>query len=270
MMQDIDNITLKTVANQFLGQLPKDVARAYKLEVTLFVDWFDEKKTVVNLAAIEVASYAERFSNEAQDEQKLEILRRFLTFVKESGYTTVPLSASVKAHRAIALTNTKEVRKKSQSDRNVLTQKGYDDLLRERDNLLKQRPQVLEEIRRAAADKDFRENAPLHAAREQLGYIDGRIQELEQVIRNAAIISSDKHSQGCVCVGNTVTLVMQSTGKTLCYTIVGPKEANPSQGKISHVSPIGQAIIGHHEGEVVEVIVPSGIVRYRIEHINIS
>lgn len=159
---------------------------------------------------------------------------------------------------------TKTARKQMQSDMCVLTQKGYDDILREIRGLEDQRPYVLEEIRRAAADKDFRENAPLHAAREQLGYIDGRLQELATIIRNATIIAQHEQSSLCVCVGKTVTLCALASGMVLCYTIVGPKEANPADGRISHISPIGKALLGHNQGEMVEVIVPSGKVQYRI------
>jgi transcription elongation factor GreA len=161
----------------------------------------------------------------------------------------------------------KTAREQTQSDMCVLTQKGYDDIVKELNELKEQRPHVLEEISRAAADKDFRENAPLHAAREQLGYIDGRIQDLEATLKNATIIVQSKQSSLCVCVGRKVTLVALASGKTQCYTIVGPKEANPGSGKISHISPIGKALIGCNQGETVEVVVPAGIVQYRIDKV---
>jgi len=161
----------------------------------------------------------------------------------------------------------KTARKQTQSDLCVLTQKGYDDIVKELDELKAQRPQVLEEISRAAADKDFRENSPLHAAREQMGYIDGRIYELEATLKNANIITQNKQSSLRICVGKTVTLVALASGKMQCYTIVGPKEANPASGKISHISPIGKALIGHNQGETVEVVVPSGKVQYRIDKV---
>jgi len=155
----------------------------------------------------------------------------------------------------------------AQADVGVLTQKGYDDIIGEISSLKSQRPLVLEEIRRAAADKDFRENAPLHAAREQLGYIDGRIKELEITLKNATIIAPHKHPSFRVCVGKTVTLVALVSGKTQCYTIVGPKEANPANGKISHISPIGMALIGRNQGETLEVVVPAGKVQYLIDKV---
>lgn len=161
----------------------------------------------------------------------------------------------------------KTAREQSLSEMCVLTQKGYDDIIIELSDLKSRRPTVLEEIRRAAADKDFRENAPLHAAREQLGYIDGRIQELESTLKNATIIAQNEHPSSRVCVGKTVALEALSSGKKQCYTIVGPKEANPADGKISHISPIGKALIGRNQGETVEVIVPAGKVQYRIDKV---
>ncbi|MCL2706560.1 MAG: transcription elongation factor GreA [Dehalococcoidia bacterium] len=155
-----------------------------------------------------------------------------------------------------------------QSDMCALTQKGYDNIVKELGDLKNQRPQVLDDIRRAAADKDFRENAPLHAAREQLSYMDGRIQELEATLKNATIIAPNKQHGLQICLGKTVTLVDLASGKMHCYTIVGPKEANPTGGKISHISPIGKALIGHSQGETVDVVVPSGKVCYRIDAVD--
>jgi len=149
----------------------------------------------------------------------------------------------------------------------VLTQQGYDDILTEVATLKSKRPQVLEELRRAAADKDFRENAPLHAAREQLGHIDGRIQELSAIIKSASIIGERNEDRGRVAPGNTVSMVEESSGLKISYTIVGPKEANPVQGKISYVSPIGKAVMGKAKGDVVVVASPSGCRSYRIENI---
>jgi transcription elongation factor GreA len=174
---------------------------------------------------------------------------------------------NLKARKDKALPESKASREQAQSDMGVLTQQGYDDIQKELVSLKSQRPTVLEDIRRAAADKDFRENAPLHAAREQLGHIDGRIKELEAIVKTATIIHSSDRSKSRVTVGKTVELVAVVTGKIQRYTIVGPKESDPAKGKISHVSPIGKAILGKNLGDVVEVIVPVGKIQYRIDKV---
>jgi transcription elongation factor GreA len=215
---------------------------------------------------MDIAGYSERFSaSDTESVQKLEVVRKFLAYAKKEGWTESNMSGHLKARKEKIAPSAKT--QTSQSDMCVLTPQGDEDMQKELTSLNSPRPPVLEEIRRAAADKDFRENAPLHAAREQLGYIDGRIQELEAIANNAVIIDSSDKSRSRVAVGDTVVLVAVATGKTQTLTIVGPKESDPSKGKISHVSPIGKAVIGRKQGETVDVIVPSGKMQYRIEKV---
>ena len=260
--------TLNDAATQFLNQLPKEAAAAAAPEIRRFVSWFHADKDMESFTAIEIAGYSERFSaSDTEHAHKLEILRKFLAYAKKENLTESNLAVNLKARKDKTLPESKAVREQAQSDMGVLTQAGYDDIQKELVALKSQRPTVLEDIRRAAADKDFRENSPLHAAREQLGHIDGRIQDLEAIIKSATIIDQHDHSKSRICVGKTVTLVAVATGKVHCYTIVGPKESDPAKGKISHVSPIGKAIIGKKQGEVVEAIVPVGKIQYRIEKV---
>lgn len=122
-------------------------------------------------------------------------------------------------------------------------------------------------MRRAAADKDFRENAPLEVAREQRGQLEGRIKELEEAVKSAIIIDEKQKVTPKVSIGNRVALRDLVSGEELCYMIVSPREVDPLTGKISNASPIGKAIISRGEGEVVEVITPAGKFRYQIEQI---
>jgi transcription elongation factor GreA len=119
-------------------------------------------------------------------------------------------------------------------------------------------------MRRAAADKDFRENAPLDAAREQKGHIDGRIRELEETLKLAAIIDGTRETSLKVIVGDKVTLKDEACGETVCYTIVSTRETDPTNGKISHHSPIGKAVLGKAQGEKVEIVAPLGRIKFLI------
>jgi transcription elongation factor GreA len=268
MSENSQKPTLNDASAQFLSSLPPQTAGEYASEIKRFTGWFHGEKLFESLTPMDVAGYSERFSaSDTESAHKLEIVRKFLAYAKKEGWTECNLAVSLKARREKAPPATKADKEQAQSDMSVLTQQGYDDIQKELASLKCQRPQVLEEIRRAAADKDFRENAPLHAAREQLGHIDGRIQELEAITRSATIIEHSDKSRSRVAVGSTVALVAVATCKTQTFTIVGPKESDPSHGKISHVSPIGKAIIGKKQGDTVEVIVPSGKVRYRIEKV---
>ncbi len=257
---------MNDAASKFLSGLPPDIAKSSAPEIKRFVSWFRGEKLVGSLTPLDVAGYSERFSaSDTDHSRKLEILRKFLTHARKEGWTESNLSVHLKARKDKTLPAART--QQTQADMGVLTQQAYADIQKELVSLKSQRPQVLEDIRRAAADKDFRENAPLHAAREELGHIDGRIKELEAIVKTATIIDQSDKSRTCVTVGNTVVLVAVATSKAQTYTIVGPKESDPTRGKISHVSPIGKAIIGKKEGDTVEVVVPSGKIQYRIDRV---
>lgn len=268
MSDSSSGVTLNNAASQFLGNLSSDSARVSAPEIKRFVSWFHGEKPIGSLSPLDVAGYSERFSASDTDHMnKVESLRKFLAYARKEGWTESNLSVHLKARKDKALPPTKVSREQAQSDLGVLTQQGYEDIQKELVSLRSQRPAVLEDIRRAAADKDFKENAPLHAAREQLGHIDGRIQELEAITKTATIIDQSEKSRSRVTVGNTVVLVAVATGKVQTYKIVGPKESDPTKGKISHVSPIGKAIIGKKQGDTVEVTVPAGKIQYRIDKV---
>jgi transcription elongation factor GreA len=267
MAEDLPKITLNDAATQFLRSLPVEVSKTSAPEVMRFVSWFRGEKPIEGLTPMDVSAFSERFSaSDTEQSRKLEILRKFLAYAKKEGWTESNLSVHLKARKEKAAPAPSQ--QQIQSDLAVVTQQGFDDIQKELVSLRAQRPSVLEDIRRAAADKDFKENAPLHAAREQLGHIDGRIQELEAITKSATIIGQNEKSMSRVTLGATVVLVAPATGKTQTYKIVGPKESDPAKGKISHVSPIGKAIIGKKQGDTVEVVVPAGKISYRIEKVD--
>jgi transcription elongation factor GreA len=121
-------------------------------------------------------------------------------------------------------------------------------------------------MQKAAADKDFRENAPLAAAREQKAHLDGRIKEIEAILNQAKIIGEGQDISKAK-FGDTVVLRDLSSGKEFSYTLVDPREANPVKGKLSAASPLGKAILDKETGQTVEVAAPAGTFCCRIESI---
>jgi len=117
------------------------------------------------------------------------------------------------------------------------------------------------------AEGDLKENANYHDAKEQLAFVEGRIHYLENILRSATIIANDGGSD-VVAVGSKVTIVEDGTDDEEIYSIVGAAEANPSEGKISHLSPIGLALIGAKKGEKVRVATPSGTIIFKVKKIN--
>ena len=127
------------------------------------------------------------------------------------------------------------------------------------------RPAVIAAIAEARAHGDLKENAEYHAAREQQGFIEGRIKDIESKLSNSTIVDITKIPESSkVIFASTVTLINTETDNEMQYQIVGIDEADIKNGKISVTSPIARALIGKEEGDVVEVSTPSGLVEYEI------
>lgn len=130
------------------------------------------------------------------------------------------------------------------------------------------RPKVISDISDAREHGDLKENAEYHAAREQQGFIEGRIQDLEGKLSNAQVIDikTIPHT-GKVIFGTTIRIINVDTDETVQYRIVGDDEANIKEGRISVSSPIARALIGKEEGDVVSIKIPAGVVEYEIDSV---
>ncbi len=145
----------------------------------------------------------------------------------------------------------------------ILTENGYKKLKDELEYLKNVAlPQVAERIAEAKELGDLSENAEYQDAKDEQGLIAKRIMEIEEILRNATILSTEGVDTEIVEVGNKV--VVESDGKKFEYEIVGMNEANPSQGKISNESPLGMALLGKKRGDEVELDLPKGKVKYKI------
>jgi transcription elongation factor GreA len=144
--------------------------------------------------------------------------------------------------------------------REPLTLTGAERLREELAELKKTaRPQIIAAIAEARAHGDLKENAEYHAAREQQGFIEGRIQHIEGTLGNSQVIDvRTLNAGGRVVFGATVTVADENDGKETTYQIVGDIEADISANRIAISSPIARAMIGKSEGDVVEVIAPGG------------
>lgn len=145
-----------------------------------------------------------------------------------------------------------------------LTKTGLDELKKEYDELSNiKRPLIVQRVSDAREMGDLSENAEYSAAREELAFIDGRIEELEELLKQVNVIEEDQQtSSNHVKLGSQVTV--KQNGNNIVYSVVGEWEANPSEKKISHESPLGKALLGKKVGESVEVTAPVGKITYTI------
>lgn len=148
-----------------------------------------------------------------------------------------------------------------------LTKAGAERLRAELDRLKKQeRPAVIEAIAEARAHGDLKENAEYHAAREQQGFIEARIRDLEAALSNSRIIDVASLNAGSKVVFGATVMLMEDRedAEEVTWQIVGDLEADSSQGRLAISAPLARALIGHEEGEVVEFQAPNGRRSYEI------
>lgn len=156
-------------------------------------------------------------------------------------------------------------------DKLPITPRGLERLQEELKSLKTvQRPAVIRAIAEAREHGDLSENAEYHAARERQSFIEGRVMELEDKISRAEVIDTSRLSADVVTFGVTVTVADEDTDEKQTYTLVGPEEADLSQGLISITSPLGRALIGKRKGESCEVATPRGGKAYEIVKIKVT
>ncbi len=124
------------------------------------------------------------------------------------------------------------------------------------------RKEVADHLEYAKKLGDLSENAEYHQAREEQAEVEDRISRLENLLKNATITGATRGD--VITVGSTVRLVKDGENKSHLYTIVGSEEADMSQGKVSNMSPIGSALLGHKQGDMIKVITPKGVNTYQV------
>lgn len=146
----------------------------------------------------------------------------------------------------------------------ILTESGLKKVEEELEELKSvRRREVAERIKQAIEFGDISENSEYEDAKNEQAFIEGRIITLEKMLRNVKVIEDTKGTNE-VSIGSTVKLKDLEYGDEIVYTIVGSMEAEPDDNKISNESPVGKAILGHKKGEIVEVSVPAGSLKYEI------
>lgn len=146
-----------------------------------------------------------------------------------------------------------------------MTKEGYEKLKKTLEGLIKKRPIISKAIGEARDHGDLKENSAYHAAKEEQGLNEMRIKDLEAQLENATIV--DKSATGrkdIVSLGSKFRIKALDTGDEMEFTLVSDSEADPFQRLISPDSPVGEAVVGMKKGDVVEVDIPRGLVKYEI------
>lgn len=137
-------------------------------------------------------------------------------------------------------------------------------MLEQQRKLLAERPEAVENLRKAREMGDLSENGYYKASRARLSFIDAQLRRLDRLVRLGTVVGQSVLS-GVIGFGNTVTV--KSPKATRTFTIVGGYESNPAENSISHISPLGKALLGHKQGDTITLQAPGGAIEYRIESV---
>ena len=223
-MGDIERTsTLAEAADAFLAHLPAEERGKVQAEILKFVRWLGSSRQVKDISPVDVASYGEQITPSAAKP-----LRSFLTYIRKKSSSSISLAPHLRAKKTSS--KTVAVWQSGPKGQVTLTAEGYAKLEKELATLKGQRSHVMEEIQIAAADKDFRENAPLAAAREQKGHLEGRIKEIESILSQAKIMG-EGHDTTTAKLGDTVVLRESSSDKELQLYSSRPAGSKSSQGQ---------------------------------------
>ena len=243
--------------------------RTIQGELNRFIRWCGRDCQTISLKPANIEEYCATLDRTGDESsERLVVTKAFLAYLHHQGVTKGNLSNHAKLRRSTRLFARKQ--RRNTEEPMQVTAEYYQQMEAQLGGLKGDRVKIAQDIRKAAADKDVSENAPLDAAREQQGHLESRIRELENNLQRATLLKNRSLKAARVAkvsMGSRVALKHALSGKRTSYLLVDSSEADPSSGKLSIASPVGKAILRHKVGETVEVATPSGIVNYLIAKI---
>ena len=268
-------ISVGEASAHFLNALEAEKAREERAEIDRFVEWLGADHLMGDLTAEQIGEYLrERFPEafatdddpaELDDEMStlLEPLRAFLAYASRLAFTEENLVPALRLREGGGGARGGAGAAAELGGAYYVTIEGLEALEHELEELKARRPEIAEDLRAAMADKDFRENAPLDAARDAQAHLEARIRVIEDQLRHAVIIDPET-KRGRANVGSTVKVLNLNLDREQTFQLVSPSEVNPASGKISVESPVGLAVINQGPGDEVLVNAPAGQLRLRV------
>ena len=234
-------------------------------ELFKFSKSFPSSQLISNLKPSDIETYANQMSglvSTTMSVERVHEVKKFLGYIFKNNLTTLDLSQHIRVRKSKGKVSGGKKGKAPEAIE--LTLQGHATLLVEIEELRNQRGPIALEIQHAAADKDVRENAPLEAAREQLGHVEARIRNIENTLQSVVIVDPSKRPGKSISIGSRIALKNVDSGKKTKYTVVSATEANPLEGKISDASPVGKSLLGHKANQQIKVSTPRGTLRFLI------
>ena len=264
-------ISLGDALRESLASLKPDLRHDYEAYVRKYVEHAGADVAVSDLTGSRVESYAEMNikHTDPNADKRVAALKAWFQFLKKKNYASQNFGIHIRIRKPAnqrAGSRTSAVR--IEEPPLEMTAEGIEDLRRELAQLEAQVPDMVKAIEVARSDGDLRENAPYHAAREALAFADNRKKRIEGALKRAVVVDRSQKQDDLTAVGSLVTVTYLDKGMQLAYQLVGAREANAAEKKISVESPVGKVLLGRRVGEEVEVEAPQGVMRYRIDAIS--
>ncbi len=274
--QPQSNMALSQAVASYLSNLIPTERSSYAQDLNAFARWFGAQRMVGSITPPDLERYQEQLMAEARTDaqQRLEALRAFLVEARKQRWIDSNLAVEIKLKRKKKKDEPEQAKAPAPAAPEPvenggirLTREGYDKLAAELNYLeTEMRPQIALELRTAAADKDFRENAPYDVAKQHQGEVEARIRELQRILQHGHVVQ-DTGPAHVADLGSKVTLIDLTEDEEIVYTLVGPGEIDPRHGKISIQSPVGRALTGRVVGDEVAVEVPAGTLRLKVQKV---
>ena len=267
-MAQLQELPLNEAYGQYVIGLKEKQRQGISQNLNRFVQWCGRSRPISALTPQDIASYCEWLGLSGGDvAKKLEPVKAFLSHLKKKNMVKISLAPHARVPKSKTRSRNSAIQD-STTEAPQLTKAGFQQLSTELAARKEERTRIIGDIGRAMADKDFRENAPLDAAKERQGLIESKIRDLEHTLSNAVIAGSASAKKfQRVAIGKKVTLKNPGDGRKFSYLVVHPREANPGEGKLSSESPVGKALMNKRAGEEVQVNVPKGSIQYLIERV---
>jgi transcription elongation factor GreA len=264
VIQEVDTKRLGQVAAQYLGKLAGNQRELAASEINRFVRHVGAERPVTQITKLEVERYQQYLADTAgEGATRVEALKQFLSDLKTRKMTETNLGAGLRVRRKGGSGNVR----KEEAAVVELTREGLEQLRSELAHLETEVvPAVREDLAAAYQDHDFRENAPYDEAKRRMGEVQGQIDRLKGQIKAARVVERETSDER-VGLGSKVVLRDLQFDEELDYILVGPGEVDTRNRRISIQSPVGSALKDRAVGQIVEVEIPSGKARYRIERI---
>ena len=263
-----NGLTVQDAITEYILSIPDENKRLIHPELSKFARWIGGTNSLAALRPSDVSPYSETFGASASEANKLRIaaVKDFLNYVKKKGYIDISLAPHIRVRKP-TLNAARGASVRRRTSEVQITRQGYDEMVNRLESLRQETVRLADEIERAAASGDVRENSPLEAARENQGMVLAQISRLESTLKVATIIEESDRSNDEVQIGSWVTLKNIDSDRNVDYQIVAANEANPLRNKISDISPLGSAILGTKVGDQVTFKAPSGEQKFTVDNI---